>query len=119
MSEDIAQQVRSMSSNKIQVSVFLPLYSSMQFDIIKPAFLDKNNVRVFFAGRIETNKGIFDILEIAKRLEQSKPKKFKFDVCCDGSQIDALRAKVSAQMLTDVVLIHGFCAREKICEIMS
>jgi glycogen(starch) synthase len=118
-SEDIAQQLRMITVNRLEVAVFLPLYSPIQFDGIKPAKLDENEVHLFFAGRIETNKGVFDLVEIANRLEQLKPKTFRFHICGEGTQIHRLRADVDSLMLSEVVLIHGFCARQKICEIMS
>jgi glycosyltransferase involved in cell wall biosynthesis len=52
---------------------FLPSYRPEEFkDIGEPSKV-RNPFRVFFAGRIERNKGVFHLLEIAKREPQQGP----------------------------------------------
>ena len=92
-SKDIARQLRSLvGETDIDIAEHLPTYSPSQFaSIPSPGTVSRPPFRVFFAGRIEANKGIYDIVEIARRLNADRPGMFRFDICGDGGELDALR----------------------------
>jgi glycosyltransferase involved in cell wall biosynthesis len=73
--------------------------------------------RVMFAGRIERNKGIFDLIDIAAKLWQRRPHQIMFDVCGGGSAFDELREEVKKRGLGDIVKLHGKLIRPELLRI--
>jgi glycosyltransferase involved in cell wall biosynthesis len=63
--------------------------------------------RLLFAGRIEQNKGVFDLLEIMKRVEQQMPDRVTLDICGDGPELETLRTRCKNLGLDSVITIHG------------
>lgn len=63
--------------------------------------------RILFAGRVEENKGVLDIVRIARLLEDRHPGRIAFDLCGEGGALAAVRAAVAAAGLERVVTIHG------------
>ena len=74
---------------------------------------------MFFAGRIETNKGVYDLLQIALRLEADRKGAFHFDICGDGGQLVALRKRISELKLEKVVSSHGYCRPDKLARVLG
>ena len=111
VSQDIGDQVDSLlDGQRAPVSVFVPTYDRTQFANISPASrLDAPPFRVLFAGRIETNKGVYHLLEIARKLRDSGRNEFEFDICGEGSQLDALRQRARDLGLEETFSCHGFC----------
>lgn len=62
---------------------------------------------LLYVGRIERNKGVFDLLDIAQLLLADGRRAFQIDVCGDGSALPALRSAVASRQLNDVVKLHG------------
>lgn len=99
--------------------MFLPTYELQQFSSVLPAQSPKVPFRVLYAGRIECNKGIYDVISIAQGLEAQCPGRFHFDICGDGSQLPAVQQRILESMLEGVVTCYGFCPRDKLFSIMS
>lgn len=122
-SRDIRTQIeRLLGRDKDRVPILdhLPTYSPAQFaDISPPDGLPPRPFRTFFMSRIEENKGVFDIVEIARSLETSRPGQYRFDICGSGGALAALRDRVSDLGLGDVVKCHGFSSPETVSELMS
>jgi glycosyltransferase involved in cell wall biosynthesis len=90
----------------------LPTYSPEQFAGIRaPTPSDGRPFRVMFLGRIVENKGVFDIVEMARELEGKSPGSFRFDVCGDGPDLANLRDRIRSYGLDQVVICHGFCGQ--------
>lgn len=70
--------------------------------------------RVLFAGRVERNKGVFDLLEAARQLEAEYPGQFAFDVCGDGSDFVNLAGRVEAFGLGAMFQLHGKLDRDQL-----
>src|SRR5215831_13227251 len=120
-SRDIAEQFRiEVSEADIDVEEHLPTYSVSQFvSIPSPRTIARLPFRIFFAGRIEANKGIYDLVEIASRLNASRPGVFVFDVCGDGGELNALRQRVAKSNLNDVVRCHGYLDSERLSSVLA
>jgi glycogen(starch) synthase len=120
MSEDIAVQVRYLlAGKKIQIATFLPVYARSQFSMFHAAQFHVRPFNIFFAGRIETNKGVYDLVKMAQWLEQHKPGAFHFDICGEGSELDALRGQIQKLGLAGVMVCHGFCERRQMSELLD
>lgn len=62
---------------------------------------------IVFAGRIEANKGVFDILKMAANLRQRGYVDFRFVLCGDGSAYATLQSKIFAEGLDSHVVLKG------------
>jgi len=122
-SRDIRGQIEQLlGRDKDRVPIFdhLPTYSPAQFaDISPPDDLPRRPFRTFFMSRIEENKGVFDIVEIARSLEAERPGEYRFEICGSGGALSTLRERVADLGLEEVVMCHGFSSPEKVSELMS
>ena len=74
VSNDIAEQVRSIARPGTEILVFNPTYRRSQFtNIPEPHELPLSPFCIFFAGRLEVNKGVYDLIAIAQRLDEREP----------------------------------------------
>jgi glycogen synthase len=75
--------------------------------------------RLLFIGRINRSKGVFDLLEMAARLEAERPGQVRFEVCGSGPDLDALASERSARGLEGAVALHGWTSLEALREIYA
>lgn len=88
--------------------VVAPQYRRQYLDALQPAQWPREGAfRVLYAGRIERNKGVFDLLEVAKRLHERRPGRFAWDICGGGSDLDALRQAVKDAELEENFRLRG------------
>ncbi len=73
--------------------------------------------RVLFASRVERNKGVFDLIDMAAELKLRRPNQVMFDICGGGSILDELRSEVAMRGLDDVVKLHGFLNRPELLRV--
>jgi len=120
MSEDIATQARAMiGAREVPIHMCLPTYSTDQFASFAPPSFGKRPFNVFFAGRIEVNKGVYDLVTIAERLERLRSGRFHFHVCGDGSELSNLREVLKKLGLERVVECHGYCERDRLSAVLN
>jgi glycogen(starch) synthase len=86
------------------------------FEPIEAPSGDRSCFNIMFAGRITRDKGVFDILEIAKKVEQILPGRCRWELCGDGPAIEELRDQVGAAGLEGVVKILGRLDRHKMAD---
>lgn len=112
VSNDIAEQVRPMLNGRpTPILNFLPTYRRESFgDGFGPPPA-ATPFRVFFAGRMERNKGVFDLLEIARRFDIEGHQDIEFDLCGEGSQLQELRRAASDAGLVGDFRCHGHSTR--------
>ena len=114
MSKDITDQIVELTGSKHSpICHFLPTYRRDSFRSIPPADHNSRPFRVFFAGRIERNKGVFDVLEIAERLRDRKRLDIVFEIAGDGSALSEVRRRIEERSLQEVVVAHGHCEKQK------
>lgn len=63
--------------------------------------------RVLFAGRVEREKGVFDLLEIAKRLKRAAPGQLRLEICGGGESLEELRKTIADEGLETDVEVRG------------
>jgi glycogen synthase len=115
VSGDIAAQVRKLLEGRIvPITTFLPTYPRSQFSSFGSADFSDRPFRILFSGRIETNKGIYDLVQVAATLDKQAPQQFYFDICGDGSELEALRRHIADLDMASVIACHGFCNHEKL-----
>lgn len=99
------------------VRVFQPSFSRAFFGDAPPAAdFSARPFRILYVGRIEQNKGVLDLVEIAAALLESDPNGFHFDVCGDGSALALLSERVKARGLAQHITLWGRLDRPRLSE---
>lgn len=108
VSARISDQIRTISrGHSAPIIEYLPLYKGTIFDNLAPPTVNASMYRFLFAGRVEANKGVFDLLEAARRLRDMGRTNIVFDVCGSGSALPELKDAARDAGLQDTFLCHG------------
>jgi glycogen(starch) synthase len=120
-SRDITEQVRFIAGSEgVPVRHFLPTYRRAEFDAVRRPSFDGQEFRLFFAGRIEVDKGVFHLLDMADMLRGAAPEtKVRLDLCGTGSVLEELRRRVKTRQLEGIVTCHGYCESERLRDILG
>ena len=94
--------------------VFLPLYLEEDFASFGAPARGAGPFRVLFSGRVEGDKGVFDLLETARLLRASHGEQIVFDVLGEGSALPELQATVKAEGLESIFILRGHCTRPEL-----
>lgn len=120
VSNQIKLQLQEMTNKQNRpVKVFIPTYRREQFAGIKDFEAKKPPFRFLFAGRIVPNKGVFELLNIAKRLKEKGRKDIIFDICGVGESLEHLRQKAKEEALESYFICHGYCHKPKMRELLG
>ena len=87
---------------------FLPLYRRDVFARIAAPQPEAGEFRVITVGRVEANKGVFALIEVARRLREIGLSTVRFDVCGAGSALEEARRRVASLGLDQIVRLHGW-----------
>lgn len=119
-SQVIAEQVSQLTAGKHQpIFPFFSAYRPRDFANIPEPSPQLEPFRVLFAGRIESNKGVFDLLEIAQRFADEGKKHIVFDICGTGSVLEALRLAAHRMGVNNSFICHGYCTKLQMREMFS
>jgi glycosyltransferase involved in cell wall biosynthesis len=119
-SHDITQQVAELSGHAQKpVHEFLPTYRREQFSDIGEPSKVRSPFRVFYAGRIERNKGVFDLLDICKRFADAGRADIQFDICGAGGALAELKEATERAGLADRFRCHGHCDKATMREMFA
>lgn len=112
VSPECARQVSELvGGHNRSLHVMYPQFRRQNFEGIRPAPSSADRpFRIIFAGRVERNKGVFDILEMAHRIKMIHPGLVQWDICGDGTDLQELRKRNQELELSDTVTIHGWTA---------
>lgn len=114
VSHDVAEQISKLTAGvHPKVLEFLPTYRPTDFANIAPPSEDRLPFRVLFAGRVEYDKGVFDLLEVAKKLASQGIRNIIFDICGSGGALESLRQAVKKAKVDDFFVCHGFCDKQQ------
>jgi glycogen synthase len=76
--------------------------------IPSPPPFDQRPFQIVFVGRANRDKGIFDVLEIAKEVEAKAPGQVRWEICGDGPDLEELRRRHCEMKLDTIVNIRGW-----------
>ncbi len=111
-SRDIERQVAELTRGRHRPVVeFLPTYRPDLFAGNGAPPDPRRPFRVFFAGRVERNKGVFDLLDIATRFAAAGRTDVEFDLCGDGTALAELRRQAEEKGLAQRFRCHGHTNR--------
>jgi len=120
LSEDINDQIKEITNSHSRPIVnFLSFYRRSEFVKVKLPSETRSPFHVLFAGRIETDKGVFDLLEVAKRFHAEGRNDIVFHLCGTGTQLDLLREQVKESDLENLFLLHGYCNKAEMQQMYS
>jgi glycogen(starch) synthase len=120
VSDEIIQQVNELTNHRSRaITAFIPQYRRSSFARIRPPQEGDSIFRVLYVGRIERNKGVFDVVEMAQRLANRGRADFQFDFCGAGSALNDLRKAIEAAGLQQTVRCHGHCDQPTMTEMYS
>jgi glycosyltransferase involved in cell wall biosynthesis len=103
-----ARQVVELSKGMSRPIVpFVSLYRKQTFAGLPERGEARPPFRVMFAGRIEANKGVFDLVTTACELSDRGRTDIEFEVCGTGSALENLRHAVSEAQLGPRFRCHG------------
>ncbi|WP_088243481.1 glycosyltransferase family 4 protein [Calothrix rhizosoleniae] len=119
-SDDIREQVLEITRAHHRPMVpFLPTYRRPEFAGIGEPDKQGSPFRILFAGRIESNKGVFNVLEIAKLFAKENRQDIRFDICGNGSALESLRLAVNQAGLDSSFFCHGHCNKSQMREMFN
>lgn len=115
ISPECERQVRELSGTlEIPTAQHRAQFRQSDFAALPPPSAESRPLRILFAGRVEANKGVLDLVAIAQALEEKRPGEVRFDVCGDGSALGALTTAMRDSGLQGVIRIHGRLARPEL-----
>lgn len=119
ISEDVVEQVKQITHHQPRpIHNFLSTYRRTEFDDIKEPG-EQPPFHVLFAGRIEQNKGAFDLLEIYERFLEAGRKDIVFHLCGVGSGLGELQQEVARLGYSASFICHGYCKKEKMRQMFN
>ena len=107
VSPECTRQVDQVTKGKHgPILEITPQFESKLFPL-QPPPSNRRPFRLLYAGRITREKGVFDLLEIMRQVEQKIPGAVTLQICGDGPELDILRYKCKQAMLGSIVVIRG------------
>lgn len=112
VSHDISQQIAQLTYKRHQpILEFFPTFRRSDFASLDAPSKSRSPFSILFAGRIEENKGVFDLLEVAKSFASYGIEGIKFDICGTGSVLDSLRLAATEAGVDEFFICHGYCTK--------
>lgn len=92
---------------------FLPLLRKDAFVGVKQPVAGAPVFRVMTVGRVEADKGVFLLLEVAAIVKSRLGDCVTFDVCGSGAALEEAKRRVVALGLESTVILHGWTEMEE------
>jgi glycogen synthase len=110
-----ADQVRADGADHLPYFGWCGQFSERGFHAT-PRDPGSTGFRIMFAGRVERNKGVFDLIEMAKHLARDCSVPVTFEICGEGGALDELRARVAAAGLDEQIILRGRLGRQDLLD---
>jgi glycogen synthase len=114
----IARQITRLTKNRSSPIMFYPTYDRGSFDEFAPSNSEQRPFRIFYAGRIEVDKGVFDLLQSFRELHVAG-RNVHLDYCGDGEALLSLRERIVGAGLSDHVKTHGHLNRSAYLQLLN
>jgi len=119
VSPECQRQAVSLAGKELSFYQFRPMYNRGGFEIYRTPNHADRPFRIMFAGRIEKNKGVFDILSIAREIKKRSISGIVFELCGDGSSTQELVKMINVQKLENVVSFNGMLTRSDLLAVYN
>lgn len=118
-SHEIERHIVDLSyPTSIPIEIFYPLYDRNDFVNFFAGEHPEGKFRLLYSGRIEAEKGIFDLLDAFLMLRELKFD-IELDFCGDGSSLSLLKRKISSNHLDKYVRCHGHLSRSDLLKLYA
>ncbi len=116
-SHDLSEQLAQIAGPQLpSVIEFLPLYNRQTFESIRAPRMDENPFRILFVGRVEPEKGVFDLVAVAQRLACAGRPDIEFDICGTGSALPDMQALAERLQVARQFHWHGYCNQHELAD---
>ena len=121
VSPECIRQVRQLTRGRQgRLYQFRAQFHPEYFESIPvPPAPDQRPFRIMYVGRIERYKGVFDILEMAQKIEALAPGRVRWEVCGSGPDLEELRRQQLAMGLESIVLIRGWVSLQDMRDVFG
>jgi glycosyltransferase involved in cell wall biosynthesis len=75
--------------------------------------------QIMFIGRVNRTKGVFDILEMAQKVEARAPGQVRWEICGSGPDLEELRRRHREMGLESIVNIRGWTSLPDLIEVYA
>lgn len=117
IADEVSKQLTQLTHGLNQPIVqFIPTYRRTEFAQVNVPSHNRSPFRVLFVGRIEENKGVFELLEMAKHFAELGRQDIHFDICGTGSALESLRLAAKEAGLDSSFVCHGYCNKPQMHE---
>ena len=121
VSPECKRQVELVAGNRFSGLMLqgLAKYRAEYFAAMQPPVWSARPFRLMFAGRIEENKGVFDLVTLMQRLIFDVKIEVFLEVCGDGSAFQNLKQKVMDARLGSSIMLHGKLAQAEMFDVFQ
>lgn len=116
VSQEIGRQARKWAK-RAPFHRFLPTYAKSDFSGL-PAPDRGKPFTILSAGRVEAEKGVFDLIEAVAMLK-GRGIAVKLDICGEGSAVEMAKRMAVDLGVADRVAVHGGCGRAQLGELFG
>jgi glycosyltransferase involved in cell wall biosynthesis len=107
VSPEGARQVAELSRGRTRTREYRAQFVAADFADLPPDPPLDGPRRLLFAGRVERDKGVFDLVEAVARLNADGGVRYTLEVCGAGSAVPELEALLHERGLSDQVRLRG------------
>jgi glycosyltransferase involved in cell wall biosynthesis len=114
ISPECERQVRELAGTRVCGTLLQarPLYARDYFAALEAPNWNQRPFRLLFAGRIESNKGVFELLDLAASLDEAVPGGFVIEVCGSGGEEQRFISEIERRKLSANIRFHGRLDRQ-------
>ena len=112
-----ARQYRQLGGEAKAFKEFRAQFAAADFQPREHVLHAKAPFRIVFVGRVERNKGVFDLLEIANRLQTSAQREIRLDICGNGAALAEVKHVVAKRDMARYVFAHGRLERVQLLDV--
>ena len=122
VSEEAVEQIVSCApSLRARPSRFIATYDPKRFEQVQPPSWPApgDPFHLLYVGRIEVNKGVLDLAEVMRRLEEKNPGRFELDICGEGPAERQLQSLLEQSKLGNAVNVRGQCTTSVLAKLYA
>lgn len=107
VSPECQRQAERLAGKPLRFFQYNAIYQAAPFAARTAADFHQRPFRIVFAGRMERDKGVFDILSMAAKLEAEHPGAVIFELCGHGGAFEQISQERLRRHLEHCVALHG------------
>jgi glycogen synthase len=114
VSSDCSEQLQPLVANTCPIVQFRPNFELSEF--LNISDVEELPTSLLFVGRVEANKGIFDVIEMFMRLRFAGIEGLRLEICGSGSSLNDITSLIKHHGLSDCISFRGQLNRYELLE---